>query len=95
MLYTQEVMKLLNGAGVLTEDFPLEILLAAGPKKLLMNASEEEEGGEAGQAYCDDPDCTKKYAHEHIGGANRTATFLLGGRTEGSEALADGEFQRL
>lgn len=95
MLYTQEVMKLLNGAGVLTEEVPLEILLATGSKRLPKNASEEEEGGETGQVYCDDPDCTKKYAHEHIGGANRTATFLLGARTEGSEALAEGEFQRL
>jgi hypothetical protein len=93
VLYTQEVMKLLNGTGVLTDEVPLEILLDA--KKLSKIATTEEEGNEASQAFCDDPDCTKKYAHEHIGGSNRTATFLLGARTQGSEALADGEFQRL
>jgi hypothetical protein len=96
-LYAQEVMKLLNGAGVLTEEVPFEILLGAGSKKMSKTAGDEEEDGEASQAYCDDPDCTKRYAHEHIGGgaAGRTATFLLGARTAGSEALADGEFQRL
>ena len=88
-LYIEEVTKFLDNAGVLSTDIPLEALTnmsAEGRRAPGIDSDEEEEDG--AQAYCDDPDCTKRYIHEHIGQPMKAASFLLEQQTTtGMEAL--------
>eukprot|EP01034_Spumella_vulgaris_P026399 gene26399-32976_t len=63
---------------------------------------EEEEGGENDQnSYCDDPECTRRFPHEHIGtgvsggdGEYRTAAFMKTGNV-GEDALAKDTFLKV
>lgn len=67
------------------------VLLAAG---LQQEAKEEEE-----ERFCDDPDCIKRYPHEHVGDRSRTTagaapSFLLS-RQAGDEVFMSGFRQRI
>jgi hypothetical protein len=43
------------------------------------------------EVFCDDPDCTKRYAHEHV---NKSVSFLQS-HSKGTEALAHNALLRL
>jgi len=51
------------------------------------------------ESYCDDPDCTKRYAHEHIGVrvAGSGSSIFRSGALDGSgqEVFARNELLRL
>jgi hypothetical protein len=95
-LYTEDVFKFLDGCRVLTAEVPLEKLLLGGRA---LAAAGEDEDETAVESFCDDPDCTKRYAHEHVGRGGSSggapASFLLDSREQGMDALEVGALQRL
>jgi hypothetical protein len=108
-LYEAEVVKYLDGAGVLETEVSSQTWCiftagagAAGARAGLFsrrNEDNEDDGITAAtdrEMYCDDPECTKRYAHEHVGGAkNKAATFMMSDSTQGTEALAKNAFMKL
>lgn len=96
---TRNLIKYLDFARVLQSGFPdIRIIFPENSTMKPSNADDEVE--EEADRYCDDPDCLKRYPHEHVGRrsnqpgvANTTASFLLR-NNEGEEALAPNLLQR-
>lgn len=94
MLLPEEVIKFLHNSKVLCVELPLNLIGGVTTSSL-----HEKEGVEA-ESYCDDPDCTKRYAHEHIGvrvaGSSGSSIFRSGALDgSGQEIFARNELLRL
>lgn len=106
ILLPEEVIKFLHNSKVLCVELPLNLTLPAGVTRSSNSSSSssssslhEKEDVEA-ESYCDDPDCTKRYAHEHIGvrvAGSGSSVFRSGGALDGSgqEVFARNELLRL
>jgi hypothetical protein len=97
MLLPEEVIKFLHNSKVLCVQLPLILPPPVGVTN--RSGSLEKEGVEA-ESYCDDPDCTKRYAHEHIGVrvAGSGSSIFRSGRgldASGQEVFARNELLRL
>lgn len=84
--------KLLSNAHILERSLPhLSLLFPNDPKaQRFSNGTDDEEEEE--ERYCEDPDCIKRYPHEHIGKAS--APSFLGNRV-GDEVFAANQLQRI
>jgi len=92
VLLSEEVIKFLDSSKVLYTEVPLNIT------PVVETHLDEREGVEA-ESYCDDPDCTKRYAHEHIGRritGGSSSIFKSGAiDSSGQEVFARNELLRL
>ena len=96
---TRNLIKYLDFAHVLQSGFP-DIRIIFPENSTMKPSNVDYEVEEEADRYCDDPDCLKRYPHEHVGRrsnqpgvANTTASFLLR-NNEGEEALAPNLLQR-
>lgn len=84
-IFEQDLVKFLDAARVLSVDVPLAYVQQLQNSKLVKSGEEDAEE----EAYCDDPECTRKYAHEHVGGAEKkAASYMSRDNAAGAEALA-------
>jgi hypothetical protein len=95
----RNLIKHLDFAHVLQSTFP-DVRIIFPEDSRMKPSNTDDEGEEEADKYCDDPDCLKRYPHEHVGRrsnqpgvANTTASFLLR-KNEGEEALAPNLLQR-
>lgn len=93
-LFDDDVRKFLDNARMITTELPLDRLLAAGRGTQTTRSAEEEEE-EVFERFCDDPNCTKRYLHEHVGRGASTASFLMDERSDGMAALGTRSLQRI
>lgn len=86
IVFEPDLVKYLDAARVLSVDVPLAFC-AQLQERTVTKAGEDE--AEKEEAYCDDPECTRRYAHEHVGGAQKkAASYMSSDNAAGSEALA-------
>lgn len=95
-LVSRHLIRVLDHAHVLCDDLPAMVL---HPRLLEEEGivAREEDGEEEAERFCDDPDCTKHFPHEHVGrrpGAASTTgpSFLL---SRDQEVFAPGALQRI
>jgi hypothetical protein len=82
-----------NNAHVLETTLPHPAVIfpnSASMKKVEGESEKEEE-----ERYCDDPDCIKRFPHEHIGKSYGTPTFLISQNRLGEDALAPDLLRKL
>jgi hypothetical protein len=101
---SRNLTKALDNAHVLLSDLPPLPILKLG---LLQNSDkgnedDREEEGEDREMFCDDPECTKRYKHEHVakrsadGKLLTTASFIQQtANVKGTEALAHNAMLRM
>lgn len=95
-IYEEDVVKFLHGGRALSTEVPQCFEVNASSHGGLLNATITESAQEDEEVYCDDPDCTRKYKHEHVGGANNTpASYMTANNAAGSEALAKNALYQL
>eukprot|EP01032_Pedospumella_encystans_P024153 gene24153-27328_t len=97
-IYEEDVTKFLHGGRALSTELPQCFEVNAFTQNGLLSAARIKESleQEDEEIYCDDPDCTRKYKHEHVGGANNTpASYMTANNAAGSEALAKNALYQL
>lgn len=87
-LVSRHLHTLLSHAHALSDELPAVVLQ---PRLLAQAGSREERDDEdEREAFCDDPDCTKRFPHEHVG--RKGPSFLL---SKEQAVFAPGAMQRL
>jgi len=99
MLLPEEVIKFLHNSKVLCVELPLILPPPIGASNSSDSSRLHEKESVEAESYCDDPDCTKRYAHEHIGVrvAGSGSSIFRSGALDGSgqEVFARNELLRL
>jgi len=95
-IYEEDVVKFLQGGRALSTDLPQCFDISSLQGRLLSEPTTTEAAQDDEEAYCDDPDCTRRYKHEHVGGAaNKPASYMTANNAAGSEALAKNALYQL
>ena len=92
-IYTSDLINYLENTHVLYEYIQPYILDAILNGKEDRKLKKDEDIDKT--RYCDDPDCTRYFPHEHIGGKTSAAPSFAGSKQLGDEALADNIFTRI
>lgn len=99
-LFVTHLERWMEHAHVLEEELPQAVL---NPKVLLAAGLQQEGEEKEEERFCDDPDCIKRYPHEHVGdrsrsnggSSNRAAPSFLLSRQAGDEVFMSGFRQRI